>query len=325
MFKKACLPALLGAVVLSACSKKTHSEDTPLHLKIAYNVPEDREEDDYDVYVMNFDGSGASNITRHPDVAWTYHAWKDQLFFISDRDTCARCYFLYKSDAAGKNPRKVTGLRLEDSWMSSRKNGREMVVAGRIGREIRYQLYLVDVKTGDYRPLTRDTSAYYADPCFSPDGKQIVYRYRKSRRDRQEKAELWIMNTDGSGTPRQLTFYPPADTTAPWHAYHAGPPQWNAQAGYITYQSLQNGEYGIYAVTPDGKQTFKLADFPLEAGWHDWSPDGNWLVMDLFDHEQKRFEIGLWNRKTKVFRQLTNTPRAEQSPVFVAENRKNNH
>lgn len=308
----------MSAVVLSACSTKTiPNNDVPANLKIAYNVLEDREEDDYEVYVMDFDGAGAHNITRHPDVAWTYYAWRDKLFFISDRDTCARCYFLYESDAEGQTPRKVSALRLEDSWMSSRNKGREMVVAGRIGKEVRYQLFLVEVKTGKYRPLTRDTAAYYSDPCFSPDGKQVVYRYRKNRRDRQEKAELWIMNTDGSGTPRQLTFYPPADTSAPWHAYHAGPPRWNAQAGYITYQSLQNGEYSIYAVTPDGKQQFKLAAFPLEAGWHDWSPDGNWLVMDLFDHDQKRFEIGLWNRNTKVFKQLTNTPETEQSPVFV--------
>jgi len=201
--------------------------------------------------------------------------------------------------------------------MDSRNNGKELIVTGRIDKKTRYQLFLINSKTGSFRQITTDTSALYSDPCFSPDGKQIVCRYKKNRRDRYEKAELWLMNTDGTGSARQLTQYPANDTTAKWHDYHAGAPHWNAQAGYITYQSLQDGKYSIYTVTPDGGQNFKLADFPLEVGWHDWSPDGNWLAMDMFDHEQTQFDIWLWNRKTKELKQLTDSPKFEQSPVFV--------
>jgi TolB protein len=317
MLKNMLLLASFGMLLFSSCSNKTTVSPSSQNLKIVYNVLENREKDDYEVYAVNFDGSNPTNITRHPDVAWTYYAWKDKLFFISDRDTCRRCYFLYESDADGNHVRKVSNLRLEDSWMSSRNNGKEMIVSGRIGKEIRYQFFLVDMKTGAFRQITTDTAAVYSDPCFSPDGKQIVFRHKKNRRDRSEKAELWLMTADGSGSPRQLTHYPPNDTTAEWHSYHAGPPHWNAQAGYITYQSLQEGKYSIYAVTPDGKRQFKLVDMPLEAGWHSWSPDGDWLVMDVFNHEQTTFDIWLWNRKTKALKQLTNTERYEQSPVFV--------
>lgn len=287
------------------------------NLKVAYNILENRDKGDYDVYTMDLKGTGNQNVTRHPDIAWTYQAWKDKLFFVSDRDTCSRCFFLYESDAEGRNTRKISNLQLEDSWMDSRNNGKELIVTGRIGKNIRYQFFLVNVESGTFRQITRDTTAYHCDPAFSPDGKQIVYRYKKNRRDRNEKAELWLRNVDGTGLPRQLTHYPPGDTTAEWHSYHAGAPHWNAQAGYITYQSLQEGKYSIYAITPDGKTQFKLSDFPLEAGWHDWSPDGDWLVMDMFNHEQTTFDIWLWNRKTKALKQLTDSPKFEQSPVFV--------
>lgn len=317
MLKNLLFFGCLGGFFFPGCSQKTTVPAAPHNLKIVYNVLENKDKDDYDLYAMNTDGSGQTNITRHPDVAWTYYAWKDKLYFISDRDTCHRCYFLYESDADGNRVRKVANLRLEDSWMSSRHNGKEIIVTGRIGREIRYQLFLVNTASGAFRQLTTDTTAAYSDPCFSPDGKQIVYRYKKKRRDRNEKAELWLMNADGSGTPRQLTHYPPNDTTAQWHSYHAGPPHWNEQAGYITYQSLQEGKYSIYAVPPDGRRNFKLVDMPLEAGWHSWSPDGDWLAMDVFNHEQTTFDIWLWNRKTKELKQLTNTERYEQSPVFV--------
>jgi len=307
----------LGAFVCSGCSKKTNAPTAAQNLKIAYNMLENRDKGDYDIYVMNLNGTSNTNVTRHPDIAWTYQAWDDKLFFVSDRDTCSRCFFLYESDADGNQVRKISGLQLEDSWMDTRHNGKEFIVSGRIGKKVRHQLYLVNAKSGLFRQITTDTMAIYSDPCFSPDGEQIVYRHKKNRRDRYEKAELWIMNTDGTGLPRQLTHYPSSDTTAKWHDYHAGAPHWNAQAGYITYQSLQEGKYRIYAVTADGKRNFKLADFPLEAGWHDWSPDGDWLAMDMFDHEQTQFDIWLWNRKTKELRQLTNSPKFEQSPVFV--------
>ena len=122
--------------------------------KIAYNVAQDSKNDDYEVYSMNLDGTERKNITNHKDVAWTYYAWKKRLFFISDRDACKRCYFLYEMDANGNNIKKISDLRLEDSWMGSRNNGKEMIVSGRIGTETRFQLFIIDLQTGKYRQLT---------------------------------------------------------------------------------------------------------------------------------------------------------------------------
>lgn len=285
--------------------------------KIAYNLLENREKGDYEIYVMNTDGTGKTNITRHPDVAWTYYAWEDKLYWISDRDTCNRCYFLYESDAAGKNIRKVSGLRLEDSWMSTRNKGTELIVTGGAGTT-RGQLCIIDVATGAYRQVTRDTAARYNDPVFSPDGTQIVYRYKKNKRDRQEKAELWIARADGTEA-RQLTHYPPGDTTAEWHSYHAGPPHWNARYNLITYQSKQAGKYRLFAISPDGKKQFEWPGLPehLGAGWHDWTPDGRWLAVELFPDESQPGNIYLFDAKKKTLRQLTDAPGFEQSPVWV--------
>lgn len=286
--------------------------------KIAYNLLENREAGDYEVYSMNPDGTDKANITRNPDVAWTYHAYQDKLYWISDRDTCYRCYYLYVSDALGNGVKKVSELRLEDSWMATRKKGCEMVVSGRVGKELRNQLFIINTESGKFRQITHDTAAMYGDPTFSPDGKQIVYRYRKNRRDRSEKAELWLANADGS-SPRQLTRFPASDTTAEWHAYHAGPPHWNAKLNLITYQSKQNGKYSLFAVSPDGNQPFVLHDFGLEAGWHDWSPDGRWLAVELFPNGDSPSDIYLWDYETKNLTRLTDSPGYESSPVWVRE------
>lgn len=285
---------------------------------IAYNVAVDTEKDDYDVWVMNPDGTGKKNITNNPDVAWTYSATGADLYIISDRSAPKRNYYLYRTNANGDSPVKVSDLRLEDSWMSFRNGGTEAVVSGRIGDEVRYQLFIIDLKTGSYRKITDEPAAAHRDPVFSPDGKRIVFVYKPDRANREVYEDLYIMDSDGKNRSR-LTTYPPDDKTSEWHSYHAGPPRWVASRNFITYQSFQNGKSSLYAVTPDGKKNWKLTDNELNEGWHDWSPDGKWLAVEMYDKENTEFGVYLMNFDTKEIRKLTDPKdfKYQQAPVWV--------
>ena len=285
--------------------------------KIAYNVYEDPEKDNYDIYIMNMDGSGQKNITNTPGVEWVYYAWKDRIFFVSDRDTCHRCYFLYEMDADGNNVRKISDLQLEDSWMSSRKDGAEMIVTGRVGNKTRYQLFLVNTRNGSFKQLTDDTVSTKRDPLFLPGGEEIVLAYRPDKNLRRTVPdELWKMKPDGTaGT--QLTFFPKSDTLTAWYEYHAGPPQWNNRYRFISYLSRQKGQHQVYAITPDGKKQWQITSGEMGSGWHAWSPDGNWLVMDKTTPDEKSFDIYLMHYKTRKITRLTDDKKYEQAPVFV--------
>ncbi|HEY6504696.1 MAG TPA: hypothetical protein VIZ28_12025 [Chitinophagaceae bacterium] len=285
--------------------------------KIVYNVFEDTAKDNYDIYVMNMDGSGKKNITNTPGVEWVYYAYKERIFFISDRDTCHRCYFLYEMDADGNHVKKLSNLQLEDSWMSSRNNATEMIVLGRIGRQVRSQLFLINLENGSYKQITDDTVSTKRDPMFLPGGKEIVLAYRPDRSLRRTVPdELWKMNWDGSNKI-QLTHFPASDTTTKWFEYHAGPPQWNNEHKFISYLSTQNKQNQVYAVTPDGKKQWQITSGDLSSGWHSWSPDGNWLVMDKSTYEGRKFDIYLMNYKTRETVRLTDNWKTEQAPVFV--------
>jgi hypothetical protein len=54
--------------------------------KIVYNVLEDREKGNYEIYSMNMDGTGQKNIANTPGVKWVYYAYKDKLYYLSDKD-----------------------------------------------------------------------------------------------------------------------------------------------------------------------------------------------------------------------------------------------
>lgn len=80
-------------------------------------------------------------------------------------------------------------------------------------------IHLVDVETGEERPLLTDDSIGYIDPAWSPDGSQIAFTSIRSG-----KSEIWAVNIDGTNL-RQLTvseqpvrfpfWYAPAENLLP--------------------------------------------------------------------------------------------------------------
>jgi len=283
---------------------------------IAYNVGLDFENDNYEVFTMNLDGSKKRNVTNLPGVEWTYLSVKDNLYFISDKDTCHRCYFLYKTNYQGENPTKITETRLADSWMSSRFDDTELIIKPH--KEIDSVFHIIDLE-GALIQRVETGLAYATDPLFVGDGKQIVFRGAQHafKKDSGYRDELFVINDDGTGL-RQLTNYPDNDTTSQWYNYHAGPPKWHPTEHFISYQSFQKGKYSLYAVNLDGTKNWKLTDLDESEGWHEWSPDGQWLAIELFDKNQTQFHIGLMHWQSKSLKILTDsTYKYQQSPNFL--------
>ena len=296
--------------------------------KIVYNVLEDKSKDNYEIYSMNMDGSDKKNITNTPGVEWVYYAYKDKVYYISDIDTCHRCYFLYEMDADGNKKRKISNLQLEDSWMSRYDNatGNYLLVMGRIEKTVRNQLSQVNICYETYKKLTDDTASQKRDPLFIPVWNQIVMAYRPDKSQRKTVSdELWKFCFDYKACgpeplrnyKTQLTHFPKDDTTTKWFEYHAGPPQWNSKKKFISYLSRQKGQHQIYAITPNGKKQWQITTGEMGSGWHSWSSNGKWLVMDKATPDEKSYDIYLMNYRTKKTIQLTNDAKFEQAPVIV--------
>jgi TolB protein len=104
-------------LVTAACTHGNKSadqiEEPKDSLLIAYNVLIEDSTDNYEIFVMDTDGKNQRNISNNQGVDWVYYAWKDKIYFISDRDTSYRNYFLYVMDSNGENIKKISSFRLE--------------------------------------------------------------------------------------------------------------------------------------------------------------------------------------------------------------------
>lgn len=301
-------------VVLLSC--KSEKENSQQELGLVYNVLRDADIDNYEVYSMNLDGSDKTNITDLYNVEWTYYSYEDTLYFISDRGACKRCYFLYKSNFNGENVQKVTDLEVEDSWMSSRKNGAELIVKPKLITKSTF--YILD-RSGKIIDRLDTGLPFAADPLFVNEGNQVVFRGGKSvgKDIAGFQEELYIIDADGKNR-KQLTHYPEKDSSAGKFGYRAGAPKLHPTENFVSYQSKQNGKYSLYAVSLDGSKTWKLTENLQNEGWHDWSPDGKWLALELFDDAQSQFHIGLMNWETKEMKILTDdTFVYQQAPNFI--------
>ena len=311
---------ILITIMLSCKGQKKNEMDADQNYKTAFNVLYDTEKDDYEVFTMDLDGNNYTNISNSPGVDWTYKAHEGKVYFVSDRDTSHRSYFLHSWDAKTGLIKRISQFKLRDSWFGVRENGNEIVVAPR--REIDSSGFVIIDNSGHVVERIKIDLPAYSDPEFSPDGKKIVFRggSSASKRDENYLEEIYIINRDGQEMKR-LSHYPPADTTAPWFAYKAGPPQWNKTENFISFQSFREGKYKIYAVTPDGSRQWKLLDTDINEGWHSWSEDGKYMAMEVFDDSQSQFNIALVDWPSKNYQVITDsTFRYQQAPAIFKTN-----
>jgi len=306
--------------LLASCNESTNRNkkmvDPGAELAIIYNVLVDDAADNYEVFSMNMDGSDKRNITRLPGVEWSYFSMGDRVFYISDKDTCHRCMFLYETDFRGATHRKITEFKLADSWMSARNNGAELIV--RPHPSVDSAFYIIDLN-GKVLHRVETRLPFSSDPLFVNNGDQIVFRggLTKSKLIEGFQEALYIIDDSGKNR-RQLTHFPESDTTAGKFDFRAGTPKLHPSGEFVSYQSKQQGKFSLYAVTLDGEKQWKLTDNEEHEGWHEWIPDGTWLAIELFDNNETQFHIGLMNWNTKEMKILTDTSyRYQQSPDFV--------
>ena len=237
-------------------SNLTHSEGSGATGRIAFYSDRDG---DYEIYLMNGDGSNVTQLTYNPafDGVPGWSPDGSRIAFNSDRDGD---YEIYLMDADGSNVTQLTYNSADDVVPRWSPDGRRIAFySDRDGDE---EIYLMNADGSNVTQLT-DNSATEYDPSWSPDGERIAFHS-----DRDGDYEIYLMNADGSNVT-QLTYNPAVD----------GVPYWSPDGRRIAFQSDRDGDYEIYVMDADGSNVTQLTYNPADDLQAHWSPDGEHFVF----------------------------------------------
>ena len=216
-----------------------------------------------EIYVINSDGSGLTNLTNNParDHAPAWSPDGSRIAFRSRRGE--GFYNLYVMGADGSNPtRLVTNARDDGSgdytphW--SPDGSKILFTANREG--VPRSIYVVNRDGSDLTNLTIE-SGLRADfqASWSPDGSKIVF---------ESGRHIHVMKADGSN-PTELA--------------EGLRPAWSPDGSKIAFGGLS--DFSINSINPDGSDRTRLASERVQGILPSWSPDGTRIAFNTFSDD----------------------------------------
>ena len=242
----------------------------------------------WEIYVMNANGSGQRRLTRSPGLD-RYPAWSPdgrKLLFHRQRSTGGALWIM---NADGSGQRRLAAGFWPRTWSP---DGRK--VAFSRGSSSLREVYVVNADGSGQRNLTRNP-LHDSQPGWSPDGRKIAF---VSDRDGNGNGEIYVMNAGGNG-PHNLTLNPA----------HEHSPVWSPDGRKIAFVSDRDGNGEIYVMNADGSRQRRLTRNPAPDGSPAWSPDGR--RIGFVSERDGNPEIYVMNTDGSGQRNLTRSPAGE--------------
>jgi len=260
----------------------------PYRDRIAFHSDRDGNRE---IYVMNTDGSGQTNLTNNPADDWG-PSWSPdgRLVFVSDRDGNREIYVM---NADGSGVTRLTNNLAHDQDPSWSPDGGH--IAFKSERDGKEEIYVMNADGSGQTRLT-DNPADDWGPSWSPDGRRIAFIS-----NRAGNYEIYVMNADGSGVTR-LTNNPADDLFSPWSP--------DGERIAFTYTE----DWEIYVMNADGSGQTRLTNNPASDWGPSWSPDGSRIAF--VSYRDGNDEIYIMNADGSEQTNLTNNPAQDQWPSW---------
>jgi Tol biopolymer transport system component len=302
----AALALTLATVALLSLSSAAINPSPASGSQIAFISDRDG---NWEIYVMNPDGSGQTRLTNSPDedrlpswspdgryIAFASNRQGDWGIYVLDVEAARRGGGIAEATRLTKWP----GNDRDPAWSP---DGTRLAFSS--PRDDDWEIYLIAVDGRGETQLTNNRAADWL-PAWSPDGKRIAFVS-----DRDGNWEIYTMNAappaGGTGGSEQ--------TNRTNNAADDWVPAWSPDGTHIAFQSNRDGNWEIYTMNTDGTEQTNLTNDPSDDWDPAWSPDGRRIVF-MSERDGNR-EIYTMNAEdgSQVIR-LTHNPAADKSPVW---------
>ncbi|HEY0544331.1 MAG TPA: FG-GAP-like repeat-containing protein [Pyrinomonadaceae bacterium] len=213
---------------------------------------------DAEIYVMNPDGSGQTNVTNNAatDKDASYSPDGSKIVFSTNRDGN---YEVYAMNADGSSPLRLTNQTGDDAFPSYSPDGSHIVFT--TTRDGNKEIYTMNADGSNQVRLTNNTVTE-DNPSYSPDGSKIIF----VRFPQAAAPDLYTMNADGT-MQTNLTMQPG------YYAYPVYSPDGSkiifSGGGDITTQA-------VYTMNANGTNRVLFINGYRDAAY---SPDGRKVVL----------------------------------------------
>jgi len=211
---------------------------------------------DYNLYVMNADGSALRRLTAHssPEGHASWSPDGAQVVFETDRNGDGKGE-LYTVSVSGGEPQPLLDDEYDNRAADWSPDGRQ--IAFMSNRDGTFDIYVMASDGSAIRKLA-DTGLNDYFPDWSPDGQQIVFFAADWPTVKQD---IYIINADGSDL-RKLTDTPRTVDEDP---------AWSPDSRQLVFQSDRSGAFDIYTMNADGSNPQPLTRNAGQNYWPDWS------------------------------------------------------
>jgi Tol biopolymer transport system component len=218
---------------------------------------------DYDIFVMNADGSGQTNLTNNSgqdfDPAWSPDGTKIAFSGLPPPpgDQHGEIYVM---NADGSGLTNLTNHELGDYEPAWSADGTR--IAFRTNRTFNDEIFVMN-RDGSAQTNVTNNPAADLEPTWSPDGTKIAFTtYRGGNYD------VFVMNADGSGQTN-LTKSPVAD----------GSPDWSPDGARIAFKRWTTGPPDVFVMNADGNGQTNVTNDPYADQDPAWLPNGSMIVF----------------------------------------------
>ncbi|MDN5201675.1 DPP IV N-terminal domain-containing protein [Fulvivirgaceae bacterium BMA10] len=223
----------------------------------------------WEIYMMNADGTALQNLTDHEsnDRSPSWHPDGNAIIFQSNRND-TQGIFMYILQNSRIEPISLEKFNYEPEWPRFSNDGSKIIFNAKTN-ENTFNLFIADKEGSHVEQLTFDvTRSLWGS--FSPDDQSVLFF---SRRDSNgEDDEIYIQELKHKKLTR-LTNWPK----------HNFCPAWSPDGEKIVYAtSMENSRPELYIMSKKGRDQTRITfneDGDTEPSW---SPDGNQIAFTGF-------------------------------------------